>query len=430
MAFDTSVTAIDAILKDDYQGPVREQLNSATVFLKRVAKNTKDFHGRRVIIPLHKGRNIGVGAASENGALPAAGNQQYDKSVWDVRQLYGTIQLTGLAMESAKSNVGSFIKGLDSEMKGLAKDLKVDQNRQLWHDGSGLLTNATAATSATITVDSTKFLAVGTLVQPAVLADGSSPGTARSVASITSSTVVVLSGSTAVPAAGGLFKTGSRDLSDTTTAKIRYEVFGLEALVSASNAGNGLGTAAGEDGLIGQITRTGNAWWQANSLLNGGTVRPLTLDLMQNAFDLSEIEGDSVPGLILTNHAMKRRYAGLLVADKRYPAGGDITLDGGYSALEFNGTPLVADKDGTLTNTPSVLRRMYFLSMSSFEQQILKDWSWLDADGSILKMLPSTVTSGIGTYKDSWVAYMGSYQELACTRPNSNCVLGDIDEAA
>lgn len=425
MAFDTTVTStIDAVLKDDYQGPVREQLNSATVFLKRVAKNTKDFHGRRVIIPLHKGRNVGVGVATETGALPTAGNQQYDKSIWDVRQLYGAIQLTGLAMETAKSNVGSFVKGLDSEMKGLTRDLKTDQNRQFWHDGTGVLTDVTGdpGNGTTCPVTSTKFIQVGQSLSASVAADGTGTVT-QTVASVDSATQFTWGGIINVPASSVIYKNGARLAG---SWGVRYETFGIEGLVSAGNPGvaaNGLSIAAGGDGLAGQINRIGNSYWQSGSLLNGGTVRALTLDLMQNAFDLTDIEGDSVPGLILTNHACKRRYAGLLVADKRYPAGGEITLDGGYSALEFNGTPLVADKDGSLTNSPNVLRRMYFLTMSTFEQQILKDWGWLDSDGSILKMKPETTA-----YADSWMAYMGSYQELACVRPNANCVLGDIDE--
>lgn len=423
MAFSTS--AVDDILKDDYQGPVREQLNSSTVLLKQLQRRTKDFHGRKAYIPLRKGRNVGVGSSTEGGALPASGNQQYDHAEFTVKLNYGTIELTGPAIEAASSNVGAFVRGLQSEMEGLMRDIKVMMNRQFWHDGSSNLTNCgTTTASLTVVVDSTKFLQVGMPIDIRNRTTGAAitDGTARSVATIASGTTFTMTGNVVTTSSShAIFRVGTRDSAAWGT---HQDCWGLQALVSdldpeafASPHDNGLT----DD--VGTIDRNTDSFWKANLVGNSGTLRALTLDLMQQAYDQSDIEGDTVPGLILTNHALKRRYGGLLVADKRYPAGGEITLDGGYKALEFNGTPLVADKDASLTATPSVLRRMYFLSMSSLELQVLKDWGWLQRDGSVLKMKPSTTT-----YSDSWQAFLGAYMELAVSRPNANTLLDDIDE--
>jgi len=430
VAFDTGTA--DSILKIDYQGPVRETLNNSTILLSRVRRNTTDFVGKQAYLPIHKGRNTGVGARLEGGALPTAGNQQYDKAIYNVKYLYGAIELTGPSIKAAKNNVGAFVRGIQSEMEGLVTDLKVDVNRQLWHDGSSILTQVNnTATTAVCVVQSTKFLQVGMQIQ-IFTSNGATeriPTTASTnfkVASIESATSFTLSDTStaARTATDVIIRRLARDSANWT---VHQEMFGLESLVSASNPGNGITSSTG--GLVGQIDRTGNPWWQSGSFFNTtpGTLRPLTLDLLQQAYDQSEIEGDTEPGLILTNHAGKRRYASLLVADKRYPAGGEIKLDGGYSALELNGVPMVADKDGSIAlGTNNTLNRYYFLSMSSLELQVLEDWGWLDEDGHVLKAKTGGSTA---SYADAWQAFMAAYMELAVNRPNANVVLGDIDES-
>jgi hypothetical protein len=421
MAFTTA--AISDILKIDYQGPVREQLNNSTVLYKQLKKNTEDFIGSTARIPLHTGRNVGLGSRieSDSKGLPTAGNQQYSAALYDVKLLYGAIELSGLAKERSKNNTGSFVRALDSEMKGLMTDLKCDINRQLWHDGSSSLTQMNdAATTAAFTVQSTKFLKVGQRVQIFSSAGTEKTSGAVTIATITSATAGTLSTTTSVRTATDIMILyGSRQSG---TWGVHQELWGLEALISDANPG----TSSGITDLVGTLTRTGTVQWDANVLDNSGTNRDLTLDLLQQAYDVTEIESDEVPGLILANHAIKRRYAALLVADKRYPPGGDITLDGGYKALEFNGTPLVADKDASLSlGTNNSLNRIYFLTMSSLEMQVLRDWGWLDEDGSVLKMKPATES-----YADAWQAYMGAYLEMGIVRPNANCVLKDITETA
>ena len=139
MAF-TGMNLTDAanVLKTFYIGPVREQLNQGNVLLSNLERDTSRtaFRGKEAYIPLHTGRNVGVGARAESGTLPAAGNQGYTSSVWHMAYLYGRVALTGPAIAASQGSEGSFVELLDSEMKGLVQDVKNDCNRQLWHDGS------------------------------------------------------------------------------------------------------------------------------------------------------------------------------------------------------------------------------------------------------------------------------------------------------
>ena len=60
-------TAYDAVLKDFYDGAIKSHLNNKVGVLKLVEKSTRKFQGRRVVWPVHTGRNTGVGARSETG---------------------------------------------------------------------------------------------------------------------------------------------------------------------------------------------------------------------------------------------------------------------------------------------------------------------------------------------------------------------------
>jgi len=92
-----------------------------------------------------------------------------------------------------------------------------------------------------------------------------------------------------------------------------------------------------------------------------------------------------------------------------------------YKALEFNGVPLVADKDASLTYTPGVLQRMYFISLPALELAVLEDFGWMDRDGSTLKAIAGF---------DAYEAVLFSYMNLCVNDPAKCAVLDDLDEAA
>lgn len=418
-----NMTAADKVLKDFYEGPVRDQLNSRTILLSRIKKNTKavDATGRKAIVPVHYGRNVGVGARMEDHPLPTAGNQEHENATWYLKRQYARIKLSGMVMEATRDSVGSFVRALRNEMDGAMTDSKVNVNRQLWHDGTAILTVCgTTAASTTVVVSNTKFLKAGMPIDVRVMATGAESTGAldRTVVSVDSATTFTISGAAiTTDATFAVYPADTRGLSSETPAFGAWgdtaEIWGLEGLCDDADPSS---LTAGPGGLA----KATYSWWRANMLENGGTNRALSLDLMQQAFDLTEIEGDDKPGFIATNHAIKRRYAALLQADKRYPAGGEIKLDGGYSALEFNGVPLVADKDASLTRTPGVLNRIYFLCLPTFERYQLVDWEWMQKDGSILKWV-----SGYDQYE----AALRCYFNVGCNRPNANSVLGDILES-
>ena len=69
----------DAILKDDYIGPIIEELNQKTYCLDQIERDSDhiDHTGRRAVVPVHKNRNRGRGSLADAGTLPTAGRQQW-----------------------------------------------------------------------------------------------------------------------------------------------------------------------------------------------------------------------------------------------------------------------------------------------------------------------------------------------------------------
>lgn len=82
MSFDLSAAA--NILKVRYIGPIREQLNNATIFLKRLERESGyvDVSGKTFTVPLHTTRNSSAGSGrADGGTLPTAGQQGYEVAV-------------------------------------------------------------------------------------------------------------------------------------------------------------------------------------------------------------------------------------------------------------------------------------------------------------------------------------------------------------
>ena len=420
MAFDR--VAVESILKTVYEKRVRNQLNNSNVLYAQLNGKAKLKYvgGLEAYFALRKGRNQGMGCRPEDlgtsaADLPEPGNQQYDKSKYRVKNDYAGIKITGPAMTHTRSDQGSFVRGLQSEMEGAIIDKKVDSNRMMWHDGSSVLTKCgVTAASTTVVVESTRFLEAGMAIDVVQLADGvvDAGAVGRTIVSIASATTFVISGAAITTSAvDGVFRTKSRNQADWGKS---VEPWGLEALVSDGNPGSGLTEFPGD------IDRTdaAKAFWKARVLGNSGVLRPLSLDLMQQAFDETDIASDYIPGLILTSYAGKREYAKFLVPDKRYPAGGSITLDGGYKGLEFNGVALVSDRDASITLTPQTFGRMYFLTLSSMHYFENEPWGWMDDDGSVLSRV---------NRRDSYEAFLRSYYNAIVLHPNRNCLLKDLE---
>lgn len=405
-----TLNTFNAILKEDYLGPIRDQLNNSTILLKRLQRNEEDVGGKVAVVPLLTGRNAGVGARREGDVLPQPGQQQYDCANYRVAHNYGRISISGPVIKASRKNKYAFVKAVDSEVKGMIKDMKDNINRQLHLDGSGILavvigdpTNAGGVGPTVITVDNTRYFQRGmriALVNPASYTPGDQRANVGvlNVISKTANTITVAEAVHADAADGDYV---------VCDGNYRNEMMGLGGIVSNAN---GRGPAPPMAQLtVGGIDRTvaANAWWNANVLGNGGNARKLTLDLMQQAFDACEQEGGEVT-MILSGYDIRRKYLALVKADGRFV--NTMEFDGGFKTLEYNDKPYFVDR-----HFPN--NDMLFLDESTLALYRMSDFEWMEEDGHILHRVPN---------QDAYEATLFLYATLGCSACNHNARLTDL----
>jgi hypothetical protein len=388
----TTLSTLDSILKTQYLPAVNEQFNNLSVILSRLEKDYDSVVGKNFTMALHTGRNESVAGRGEGGTLPVAGNQSYKNAIVPMKYLYGRLQITGQTIKAAQTNEGAFLKAVDSEMKGLMNDFRASVNRQLWGDGTGALTVCgTTSNSTTVVVASTRKLRVGMRIDVLVTADGttSTGATDRVVSSITDATHFVISGAAiTTDNTFSVYVMGSRN----------YEIMGVEGIFSATSTLQGLDVAT-------------YPFWKANVLSNSGSARAISEVLMQTALDTTEQNSAGKTSAIYTSYGVRRAYQSLLAALKQYT--NPLELKGGFTALDYNGLPLIADKDAT----PG---KLFFADESQLKFYRMSDIEWMQEDGAVLSRV-----SG----QDAYEGILYLYHELGTSMRNAMTVLSDITEA-
>ncbi len=361
MAQDTTIAGFDAALKDVYQGPVRNQLNTKTRLLDLFTKGDVEqyeWEGRQLVLTLHKSRNAGVMATNEDSYLPAAGRQGYANLKVPMRFLHGRIEVTAQVIKASRSDKGAFIRAMDSEQKGLVEDMSRARNRMLSGFGKGILAVINGAANAaqqTVknpggvagTVNCTRFIKVGQVVaivdptgvtlrgtQKVNSVDSDTQFTMAAAVNALDGDLVVLGvdyGSGAVANAYGIEPMGILGIADSTTYVSNY--FTLDRSQAA------------------------NAFFRSIVMPNIGGINE---DVLQRGIDNAEEISGEVIDTFLCHVSLRRELLKLTQADRRYnvqPGQTVASFDAGTKVgaqkgeLSHNGIPIKVDKDfayGTL----------------------------------------------------------------------------------
>lgn len=359
-----SVTSGVGVLKRVYRGPLVDALNGECP-IYRAAEKVKDaYSGEVVRRPVRVRRNQGIGATSDGGNLPSIGRQTTVQAEIAAKYNYLRFGITGPMIKASQNDIGSFVRGQAYELEMGYKDLKSDLNRQLSWDGTGDLAklNAAANASNSITIEgressepALKFVDVGlvfdiytsggTLVASSITVSAISSGTPSS-----STAVLTLDQNITASAGDILVRAGS----------FGYEMQGLLAALDG-----------GTSSIYG-IDRSTYLSYQGNIVdMNGAQ---LSLDKMQEAFNEGLRRGNIGKfNAVWTDFASLRYYQKLLTPDKRYSntQEGDGTFGNkGQFYLNFNGIPVVADKD-----CPT---RMFFLPAEVLKNYVLCEMEFAD----------------------------------------------------
>ena len=403
--------AASHILKVRYIGQIREQLNNATILLNKIGKQDQPVSGKNYTVPLHTGRNLSAATGrQEYENIPPADYQKYNSTIVPNAYLYGRIEVTGQAIASTRDNMGAFVDALNAEVEGLTKDFKRGINRQLHGDGTDTLwvqneagntapidlsdglpgNNAFGHATGTMTVDT---LATGTYAPRNTGVNVTITRNAAGVYQITA----INSGTWAAGSSVGdvLIPPGTRG----------SQMMGIRGIVS--NVDPPLGDLQGLDAA------TYPDFWQAQVFGNAGTLRAMSFEDIQEVIDaiatLSDSSEDDID-LLLSNYPMRRSYFKLCIAERRHV--NTMQLDGGFSALDYNGKPWVVDAQ---------CRRnvLYFLVTSALKIFRSAELDWMDKDGSYLSRVNN---------KDAYEAILFQYANLAALTRNCHGLYADVIE--
>lgn len=380
----TTQTA-DNALKSYYLDIVSDQLNlSVNPLLAKIERTTADVWGKDVRKLVRYGVNGGIGAGTEDGALPSAGGNRYAQFVASLKNLYGTVEISDKAIRASANNEGAFVNLLNDEMEGLIKSSSFNFGRMLFGDGSGKLATVTAVSGTEYTVDSTAAFAEGMIVD--LYASGSAIATARTVTAVDRTAHKITLSGTSV--------TGAKDAIVVVQNSYGLEITGLGAIFSDSAT------------LYG-VARTGNPWMIPYTETSTGAI---TENKIQKAIDKLEENAGSTVNFIVCSWGVRRALAEELSKTRQTQS---IDLEGGFRALSYNGIPVVADRfcpAGT----------MYLLNTDDFRLHQLCDWQWLEGeDGKILRQKAG---------KPVYTATLVKYAELICSRPCGQAKLSGITE--
>lgn len=342
-----TTTTVDGILKDKYEDVIREAMTNGTVLLEKLRRNTEDYDGKKIVIAINKSRNSGLGAAAENGTLPTAGNQGYEDATFTPKPVYGRVEITGPAIRRSKTNVGSFARALDRELRGLERDFKSDANRILNGAGDEVLTTVTTgATSATQTVGSTRFLNDGDTVM---------------LGAATQATIQTVDSDTQITLTASVTTTTADTVKRRIGASIVDEPDGIQSVIS-------------DTGTFGGLARSTRNWWKAK-VVDAGTDAPLTLALMDQLVREVEKRKNSLPDAFYSNHELRDKYGALLQADQRFV--NTQQADGGKKVLSHKDVPFLVDFH-------AADNKIFAPTWEHIEIAEASPMGWADQDGSVL----------------------------------------------
>lgn len=409
-------TLADAILKEDYQPGIREQLNNDVPLLSYAEKRATDTDGRRAVLALHMSRNQGVGARAEGGTLPTAGYQGYVDEVIPVFRNYGRGQLSGQLIRSADRGSASFLNVLDAETSGITTDLKRDVNRQLWGTSNGVIASTTLSSVSTTVV----LLSTTTYVQFEQLTAGMPVdiGTVAAPTLDTSNNVIVRtygSGTTAAPYVIEL--TTALTLSTTVGHFVFRQGNGGDATNSTQVELTGVQTIVASSGTLWGVNPTTYPKFVSTVKGNSGTQRAVTESLMAQTVHAINRASGEWPDLAVVSDGTQRAYAAHLMSTKRHV--NTLDLHGGYAkGIDFiagGGTscPVTIDRDCPANS-------MFFFKTSNLIQFEMSDWEFMDMDGSTLSRVAN---------QDAYEFTLFKYHEFATDRRNVHGLLSDLTEA-
>lgn len=303
-----NLTTLADALKIDYLPKIREQVNNgANYFIKKLMEKavTIDGDGKNFYISHHYGRNSGVGAGTEMGNLPEAGHQAYKGSTGNVAYIHGRLQVSNAAIQASKRNETSYLRAIESEVKGLTTDLQNYRKRASLSDGTGRIgTFDTNASGNTLVVDNVNRFFINQRID--IVSSGSVAVSDRTVTAISRANKTITISGAAVSTTSGDFA-------------VSHGTYNLDPM--------GLGGIISDTTTLQTLNPSTHTWWQAVVLTGGGTPRAISDALLRLLVDEIDMASGKEVEWLATSFGVRAAYEALLQSNKRYV--NPMELEGG-----------------------------------------------------------------------------------------------------
>ena len=384
-----NLTTAQEALKNIYLGVVSNQLNiNSNPLLNKIKQSTKDVWGNDIIKLAPFGINGGISTGTEFGDLPLASNTQYVQFRSNLKNLYGSLQISDKALRQSQNSSAVFVNLLNSEMENLIKSSNFNLSRMLYGNGSGILTD----------MPEDAYVGEGVFKVNNVknLVEGMRIGFVPKMSLIEYCTATI----TDIDRVNKIVKVTPADA-------VNYSQYFITVQGSYAKELTGLGAIfdTTTDTLYG-VKKADYSWMNPYINENIGVISD---EKIQEAIDQLEEYNGSTVDFITCSSFVKRAYQSYLGTYRRNID--VLELNGGHKAISFNGIPLLSDRfveDDT----------MYLLNTKEFTMHQLCDWQWLEGnDGTILRQSQTAPV---------YNATLVKYADLICDKPNGQAKLSGI----
>ena len=383
----------DNALKNLYLDVLANQLNhNVGPLWSAIERTSENVTGKKIVKVAPWGLNGGVGAGDEDGTLPIAAENKYLNFELPLVNLYGTLDISDKAERASKQSSGAFLDLLNAEMEGLLSASKFNLGRMLYGDGTGLVATKVDGSYGgyEFYADTTRNLMEGMLVDFYLNTVKDEPMSGTKIVRIDHVEHLVVIDKPLSSTAGfsdmGIYIQGSRD----------NELIGLDRLAESNIASLYGINRAEHAGLYGYVQK------RANNEAFDDTFLARAVD------EVNERSGAGISHITCAFDTRRAYQKYLKTASRNTDV---LQLEGGFSAISFNGVPMIADRfvaDG----------EMYMIDVNDFKLHQLCDWEWLASNsGKILKQ-----RQGFPTY----TATLVKYANLMCMRPNGVAKLTNL----
>ena len=165
-----NLITFEKALKENYLPAWNNQLSTdPTPFLSKIKK--VNLESNEIVASAPIGLSGGFGFGAEGQATPEAGNVRFDRFKTYAKDMYVNIAISAKAVRLTGTG-GAMANALDTEVKASYETAKWNVGRSLFGNGKGILANVTSSAGNTVTVDDTKFLKEGLIVD--IYAEGGS----------------------------------------------------------------------------------------------------------------------------------------------------------------------------------------------------------------------------------------------------------------